>query len=547
MQCLLLKLQISGQTTAGNWIASTASNVDCFTVQYQVISWKGGLDAVPIKINAQKPLQLQLTVQQIPDDPRMKYTRSLIVLSFAALSLNATAADDFVFLENNGLVVMDVESMPAEDGWTEKTDIADFKGESYYEWTGSNHFNKGNAGKGAITYTFRITSPGNYQMRWRNRIAVGESNTEHNDSWMRLATGEDIIGEEPLSGWTKVYTNNRTNWTWDARTVDHVGNPLRQYFSSGDHTIEISGRSAGHAIDRIALFKYEEINYSNSKFNGYEESATTTAPYDGPDPEPQPEPDPEPEPEPALPDWSTASVTQPINTCDQGVLSLSPTDDLFSQNNIVTDNDTLKINDDNRTTLMKFDMSLVPASVDTANLIVTVDDDKGKGTLILSSGHHSDWSERDTGFNRPDNSILLGTYAGNWDQNVSQALPLDVSLLGSEYETLILEMAAGADDVSLKARSTDDGPRLQLTGGSDFCAEHTTLVELSAQEERELEEEPVETPVVDEPDPIEPVDNPDNTPDTPDSELPDLGGQLGSPSLLIVVLIVFGFRRRHQH
>ncbi|MBX2882264.1 MAG: hypothetical protein KTR32_20115, partial [Granulosicoccus sp.] len=429
----------------------------------------------------------------------MKYTRSLIALSAVVLSQTAMAAEGDIFLENNGVVVMEVESMPAQGGWTEKTDITGFLGDSYYEWTGPDHFPKGAAGNGTITYTFRITSPGNYQMRWRNRIAVGDSNTEHNDSWLRLATGQDVDGEEPLSGWTKVYMNNRTSWVWDARTVDHVGNPIRQYFSSGDHTLEISGRSAGHAIDRIVLYKYDDINYTTSKFNGYQESATTTEPWDGPA---DPDPEPEPEPEPELPDWSTDKVTQAINTCEQGTLSLSPIDDLYLQNNIVTDNSELKVNDNNRTALLKFDLSQVPPSVQNASLIVTVGNDKGKGALILSSAHHSDWSERDTGFNRPDNSLLLGTFEGDWKKQEHQELPFDAALLSSGIETLILEMGAGADDVSLKSRSTQEGPRLQLTGGTDFCEQHEILLAF-AEAEKEREEQLEEPPVVDEPPVIE--------------------------------------------
>lgn len=469
----------------------------------------------------------------------MKYTKSLFALSVVVMAQAAAAAEGDVFIEKEGVVVMEVESMPAQGGWTESTEIDGYRGDSYYVWTGPDHFKKDSAGNGAIKYTFRITTPGNYQMRWRNRITIGESNTEHNDSWVRLATGQDIVDEEPLSGWTKVYTNNRTNWVWDARTVDHVGNPIRQYYSSGDHTLEISGRSAGHAIDRIVLFKYDEINYTTSKFNSYQESDTTTEPYTGPDPEPQPEP----EPEPTLPDWSTNKITQAINTCSGGTLSLSPTDDLYLQNNIVTDNDSLKINDNNRTSLLKFDMSLVPASVNTASLIVTVGDDQGKGNIILSSGHHSEWSERETGFNRPDNSILLGTFDGEWNKNVHQAFPFDPTLLGSENETLILEMSAGADDVSLKSRSTNEGPRLQLTGGSEFCEEHAALLELAIQAENDRQEVFVEPPRFEVPDP-DPVDTPvtdaDEEPADPAVELPDLG----SPALLLLIMAAFGIRRQ---
>jgi len=79
---------------------------------------------------------------------------------------------------------------------------------------------------------------------------------------------------------------NQTNrWYWRAATVDFVGRPIRQFFPAGEHTMQISGRSRGHAIDRIALYAYEDVNFSEPLFDSMPQSpmsgATAPAPAPG--------------------------------------------------------------------------------------------------------------------------------------------------------------------------------------------------------------------------------------------------------------------------
>ena len=179
----------------------------------------------------------------------------------------AIADADRMYLEEDGIVLFEVEDIVPAEGWQLRTDIEEYDGNGYFEWTGPNAFPVSSAGLGTTTYHFRIETAGNYQFRWRSYIAIGESNTEHNDSWVRLTTGEDIPEQHPLDGWTKVYMNNSNSWSWSSNTVDHVGEPIRQYFIQGDHTVEISGRSNGHGIDRIALYRYEDVPYNTSVIN----------------------------------------------------------------------------------------------------------------------------------------------------------------------------------------------------------------------------------------------------------------------------------------
>lgn len=230
----------------------------------------------------------------------MSSYKMLFSCVFVVCTLFTTNALAETFVEKNGIVVWEAESSGAGGGWSLQKKFGGYKGSGYLIWTGTDAFGKSTAGRGTKTFTIRIQKAGNYQMRWRSRIGKGTSRTEHNDSWIRFPTGKNISGEQALNGWTKVFMNTRDAWVWQSATVDNVGKPVRQYFSKGIHTVQISGRSSGHAIDRIALYHYPSVNYSASKFDalGQSGSSTTTQTVTAPEPEPAPEPAPEPEPTP---------------------------------------------------------------------------------------------------------------------------------------------------------------------------------------------------------------------------------------------------------
>ena len=207
----------------------------------------------------------------------------LMLLSTALVSTSALAND--VFQETNGIVVMEVESQATTGQWSEESSIGGFRGRGYYVWRGEQFFNPADAGRGTIQYRFRINTPGNYEMRWRSYIAHGNLGSDYNDSWARFPTGSNINGQHGLNGWTKVFQGHLNTWSWDALTVDFVGENIRQFFGAGEHVMEISGRSFGHAIDRIALYRYEDMNFSPSQFDNLPESPRVGG---GQQPAPQP-------------------------------------------------------------------------------------------------------------------------------------------------------------------------------------------------------------------------------------------------------------------
>ncbi|MEN0004115.1 MAG: T9SS type A sorting domain-containing protein [Bacteroidota bacterium] len=200
----------------------------------------------------------------------------LIVAVFFAPALYGQ--DVPIFEELDGLVVIEAESAIEYGSWESETSISAYTGESYLHYRGPNLYNT--VGLSKLTFQISITTLGTYRFQWRSRIAQGMDHTEHNDSWMRIQgaakfyakKGNSILypggtGLTPnpngssIAGYFKVYQNSLGNWTWQTRTSDHDPHDIFVEFDAvGTYTIEICGRSQGHAIDRIILYE-ESVSY----------------------------------------------------------------------------------------------------------------------------------------------------------------------------------------------------------------------------------------------------------------------------------------------
>ncbi|MFW5877749.1 MAG: T9SS type A sorting domain-containing protein [bacterium] len=189
------------------------------------------------------------------------------------------------FKELNNIVVVEVESVPPGSGWTKEYSADGFTGDAYYRWTGGNLFNS--PGNGLTEYKIYIAHPGTYHFRWHSKIMHGSDPTESNDSWLRIPDAYDffakkgssvkyprggkfiqsntIVNGSSSNGWMKVYSSGTTNWTWSCRTSDHDPHEIYATFQeAGVYTVQISGRSNNHAIDRFVLFKDSEYTVSEA-------------------------------------------------------------------------------------------------------------------------------------------------------------------------------------------------------------------------------------------------------------------------------------------
>jgi hypothetical protein len=148
-----------------------------------------------------------------------------------------------VFQESGGLLVMEVESTPANTSWAVGTTLTGYTGSSYYTWTGSDYF--GTPGNGILAYTFNIQTPGTYNFAFRNRHDFADSTLE-NDHWLKLDNGT----------WVKTYSSIRGVWTWNTNHEFSATNkvPAKYTLTAGQHTLYVSARSRGMSLDRLVFY-----------------------------------------------------------------------------------------------------------------------------------------------------------------------------------------------------------------------------------------------------------------------------------------------------
>ncbi len=212
-------------------------------------------------------------------------------LLFMCALFSTTAFAQSAFVESNGLVVIEAESLdPLGAGWVRvppSTSSAgnidnpgDALGAGYIVWEGAASNN--NVSNGRTTVFVRIANPGTYRFIWRNQVGLGTNTTEHNDTWLLIAadsfygfrsnSGSTVCprGADPLSnacvgvepngssrdGFFKVYSSGAANWKWQASTSDNDAHDIFARFdSAGDYAFVLAGRSTFHVIDRIVLFR----------------------------------------------------------------------------------------------------------------------------------------------------------------------------------------------------------------------------------------------------------------------------------------------------
>lgn len=190
---------------------------------------------------------------------------------------------DYIFVEKDGLIKVEFEDAVFASGWELKTDNANATGRGYMSWTGPDFFSR--PSNDLVTYELRITNPGTYRFLWFSAVTLGESGTEHNDTWLRFPGAENYYGEKgggervyprgtnkspnpegaSADGWFKIYrSGNDLDFKWQARTSDRDPHEIFVEFAQARrYTMEISARSKAHGIDKFVLFS-ESVNQSTA-------------------------------------------------------------------------------------------------------------------------------------------------------------------------------------------------------------------------------------------------------------------------------------------
>lgn len=204
----------------------------------------------------------------------LKVTDNLGAVSTKTMEIKVTSSSECAadFVEKDGMIVAEIESAPIAGSWQKRTDVAGYTGVGFYAWNGSNQYN--NPGNGLLEYKIQVNTPGVYRFQWRSKVGIGNNSTEHNDSWLKIPDADDFYGEKgshivrpkgvctndcpkgtSKDGWFKIYSSGTTDWTWSTRTSDHdAHNIYARFDKAGVYTVQISGRSEGHFLDRFVLY-----------------------------------------------------------------------------------------------------------------------------------------------------------------------------------------------------------------------------------------------------------------------------------------------------
>ena len=229
------------------------------------------------------------------NDNQTSSTSNVIVLDYTPDNPGGGSTSG-AFTEQNGLVVIEMESGNVPSNWVSETAFSNFTGSSYLRYDGSNHF--GNPGVDTVEYKVNISKTGTYRFQWRNAFGAGTDATEHNDSWLKIEAssfygkkGSSIVcpkgynsnensctGGVPEGagggGWFKVYRSGGSvgAWSWTANTSDNDAHQIFADFNApGVYTILVSGRSAEHAVDRMVLY-YSSVGTSAATNTSQSES-----------------------------------------------------------------------------------------------------------------------------------------------------------------------------------------------------------------------------------------------------------------------------------
>lgn len=184
--------------------------------------------------------------RDLPPPPNSKSEDWILYLTNPnAPTPNPTTPPSQAFKEANGLIVIQPENHTLVTGWKKGTSVAGHTGNGYILWNGDDQSTPGN---GLISYQLNIASPGRYLINLRSNKKDPNA-SEDNDVWMRVDSGQ----------WYKTYNGNQqiNQWNWNTQyeIVQHQDIPAAfADFTSGLHTLSLSGRSNGFYIDRIHLY-----------------------------------------------------------------------------------------------------------------------------------------------------------------------------------------------------------------------------------------------------------------------------------------------------
>ena len=129
---------------------------------------------------------------------------SLFALLALCLTPGFVVAQGGPYLAQNGLVVVQAESLPLAGDWVIETTEAGYTGAGYLRWNGPNELTT--PGNGSMAITFQIDEPGDYFVTLRMSHFGAPAGDQENDCWMKVDDGDWDKAVHPSSRMNEGFT-----------------------------------------------------------------------------------------------------------------------------------------------------------------------------------------------------------------------------------------------------------------------------------------------------------------------------------------------------
>ena len=173
---------------------------------------------------------------------------------------------------------------------------------------------------------------------------------------------------------------------------------------------------------------------------------------------------------------ANATVTATYKTASSGgSFSFLPTDDAYLQGGARFNNSTLKVEAGRRVSYLKFNVSGLSGSVQTATLRLQENGDPGNGTLRVLRGSHSNWTESNLSTaNAPAENGQVGSFTGTVTSG--QVVSIDVTPLvtGNGTYSAILRMDTGGNDIWFGSEESSRKPQLIIQTSDSSATQNLT-------------------------------------------------------------------------
>ena len=144
---------------------------------------------------------------------------------------------------------------------------------------------------------------------------------------------------------------------------------------------------------------------------------------------------------------------------------LSPINDAYIQEGKGYDDQIIRVQTNDRTSYLMFDLSAIEGELENVELQLTIDSDAGDGTIKIFKGTHNDWSEdKLTATSAPSKDSEIATVSKTFNTGVTEDILINKSLITTEMISFVLEQENGNDfSITSKENPNKKGPKLSVT------------------------------------------------------------------------------------